>query len=74
MSKLITVKMTMGQAKALGIVFCQSCGHPPNNHFDFTSNGIKKPCAHCLKPIKGEKMSSGTTYCLGYKPAIWLPK
>lgn len=25
------------------------CGHPLNNHFDFNSEGIKRPCAHCPK-------------------------
>lgn len=40
------VKLTMDQAKALGIVVCKHCGWPPNNHFDFTFNGKKMPCAH----------------------------
>lgn len=37
------IKMTLAQAKALGIVYCRNCPHPWNNHFDFG----KKPCAHC---------------------------
>lgn len=39
------VKLTLQDALALGIVFCD-CGHPPNNHFDF-DGGKRRPCAHC---------------------------
>lgn len=46
------VKLTLAQAEALGIVVCESCGHPRNNHFDFDN----KPCAHCGKSV-----------CKGYK-------
>lgn len=42
MTKKIVLRLTQAQAAALGIVFC-TCGHPPNNHFDWD----KKPCAHC---------------------------
>jgi hypothetical protein len=44
--KKLTVKLTQKQAEMLGIVRC-TCGHPINNHFDFSSNGFKRPCAHC---------------------------
>lgn len=50
--KLIKVEMTLEQAKKLGIVFCESCGYPPNNHFDFG----KRLCAHTDK-CKGYKQA-----------------
>jgi hypothetical protein len=37
-----TITMTRAQALALGLLRC-SCGHPPNNHFDFN----ERACAHC---------------------------
>lgn len=50
--KTYIVEMTEDQAKALGILVCESCGYPPNNHFDFEPF----KCAHdpeCtgLKPV-----------------------
>lgn len=49
------VKLTMDDAKALGIVFCV-CGHPWNNHFQFKN----KPCAFCDE-------GHGKGKCPGYK-------
>lgn len=39
---MLMFTMSKKRALELGLVFC-TCGHPPNNHFDFD----KKPCAHC---------------------------
>lgn len=41
-SSIVKVEMTRSQALKLGIVRCEHCRYPPNNHFDF---GQKK-CAH----------------------------
>lgn len=38
----IRLKITQEQARAMGIVYCENCGHPPNNHF-----GYVRGCAHC---------------------------
>jgi hypothetical protein len=37
----IRLKITQEQARALGIVFCENCGCPPNNHWDYVNS-----CAH----------------------------
>lgn len=51
-------EFTEAEAKSLGLLVCESCGHPENNHFDFRSlDGERdKPCAHCSKER-----------CAGYK-------
>lgn len=46
MSSKYVVKLTLAEAESLGIVKCRHCGWPRNNHFDFTYNGRKMPCAH----------------------------
>lgn len=46
MAAKLLIKMTLKQAKMLGIVRCKHCGYPPNNHF---THG-KKVCAHAPCP------------------------
>jgi NTP pyrophosphatase (non-canonical NTP hydrolase) len=46
--------MTRGQAVSLGLIYCASCGYPPNNHF---LDQKEKLCAH-------------TNNCTGYVEAI----
>ena len=41
--EMITVTMTLDQAKKLGIVFCKNCSHPWNNHFEWD----EQPCTRC---------------------------
>jgi hypothetical protein len=53
------IQMTLAQARALNIVFCTSCGYPPNNHFGNGKRGGK--CAHDSK-------------CKGFKQMIVLPE
>lgn len=44
MSERVTISYTRDQAQALGLLTCK-CGHPPNNHFNFSAQ--EQPCAHC---------------------------
>jgi hypothetical protein len=46
MSKRYVVKLTLDQAKRLGIVDCKNCEHPINNHFDF-GYAEARSCARC---------------------------
>lgn len=62
------VKLTMDQAKQLGIVRCANCGYPPNNHFSETEKStewksggmgaMRSMCAHA--------------FCKGYEPKFSL--
>lgn len=44
MSARYVVKLTLEQAEKLGIVKCESCGWPRNNHFDWGT----MVCAHSV--------------------------
>lgn len=59
------IEMTEEEAMSLGLLACESCGHPKNNHFDFRSHDGErdKPCAHCPKEE-----------CKGYKPVARVGK
>jgi len=41
----ITIRFTRKEALELGLLVCENCGYPENNHFSFG----KKPCAHDSK-------------------------
>jgi hypothetical protein len=41
MTKYITIRMTVEEALRQGLIIC-TCGHPTNNHFNFTNS-----CARC---------------------------
>lgn len=43
--KKLLVEMTVKQAEMLGILRCESCGYPPNNHFEWG----QRLCAHSNK-------------------------
>lgn len=61
MSKYV-VKLTMEQAKRLGIVVCANCGYPANNHFSVNKLDRlgRSACAHAM--------------CEGYKPLFKVGK
>lgn len=42
MPKTITIKMTLDEAHAAGLIVCGRCGWPKNNHFKFAPH----ECAH----------------------------
>lgn len=42
----ITLRMTRLEALRLGLIYCESCGYPPNNHF---LDQPEKLCAHTSK-------------------------
>ncbi len=47
MKKTYTIRLTREEALQQGLLTCE-CGHPINNHFDFSALDRKyKPCAHC---------------------------
>lgn len=54
MSKYLTIKMTTTEAEAIGLLVCESCGWPRNNHFSYD----KKICAHAEYKCKGWKQTS----------------
>lgn len=56
----IRLKITPEQARAMGIVFCGTCGHPPNNHFDYV-----RSCAHCPKCKEFKEVISLARYSNG---------
>jgi hypothetical protein len=64
------VKLTLQQAKELGIVHCQHCRHPHNNHFNFGPRPEDQKCAHCNCPGYVMRFSKGKPITKAYKKVL----